>query len=78
MLIDTLIYLSGATRPVAHMVCCLFIIGQKKLKRLVLVSRGPFSPNLLCLIRKKNRIYSTCHHSGNLRGCTLVPLGSSH
>ena len=56
MLIDTLIYLSGATRPGAHMVCCLFIIGQKKLKRLVLVSRGPFSPNLqmlLCLIRNK-------------------------
>ena len=56
MLIDTLIYLSGATRPGAHMVCCLFIIGQKKLKRLVLVSRGPFSPNLQmlqCLIRNK-------------------------
>ena len=53
MLIDTLIYLSGATRTGAHMVCCLFIIGQKKLKRLVLVSRGPFSPNLLCLIRNK-------------------------
>ena len=30
MLISTLIYLSGGTRPGEHMVCCLFIIGQKQ------------------------------------------------
>ena len=82
MLINTLIYLSSGTRPGARMVCRLFIIGQKKLKRLV--SRGPFPPDLQmlqCLIRNKIEFVPpaiTAETCGNALWFLSVPVIDRH